>query len=40
MNLLGKRLAHLVLSHTIVAVLVVLCAVMGLLSDKFFTAAN
>ena len=40
MNLLGKRLAHQVLSHSIVAVLVVLCVVMGLLSDKFFTAAN
>ena len=39
-HLLGKRLAQVVLSHSIVAVLVVLCAVMGLLSDKFFTAAN
>jgi ribose transport system permease protein len=40
MRELGKRLAHLCLSHSIVAVLVVLCAAMAFLSDKFFTAAN
>jgi ribose transport system permease protein len=40
MNSLGKRLAHLILSHSIVAVLVLLCVVMGILSDKFFTGAN
>jgi ribose transport system permease protein len=37
---IGKRLAYLCLSHSIVAVLVLLIAAMALLSDKFFTAAN
>jgi len=40
MNTLPKRLAHLCLSHSIVAVLVALCVAMALLSDKFFTGAN
>ena len=37
---LSKRLAHLCLSHSIVAVLVLLSVAMALLSDKFFTTAN
>jgi ribose transport system permease protein len=37
---LGKRLAHLCLSHSIVAVLILLSVAMALLSDKFFTTAN
>jgi ribose transport system permease protein len=35
-----KRFAHLCLSHSIVAVLVLLSAAMSLLSDKFVTVAN
>lgn len=37
---LGRSLAHVVLSHSIVVVLAVLCLVMWLLSDRFLTAAN
>ena len=36
----SKRLAQLCLSHSIVAVLILLSVAMALLSDKFFTAAN
>ena len=40
MNAPSKRLLRFALGHPIVAILALLCIVMGLASDKFFTAAN
>ena len=37
---IGGPVARLCLSHSIVVVLLVICAVMGLASDRFFTAEN
>jgi ribose transport system permease protein len=40
MSPFSKKIFKLCLSNSIVIVLIVICAAMGLLSDKFFTASN